>query len=146
MSAGSLAAKAALVLVIVAVIGKYSDDTHTTTTTTSSASSAASPSVPAAAPATTGSIQAQAHVVFGADYSCAANIITRESGWNPHAQNPSSSAYGLPQALPGDKMATAGADWRDNPATQLAWMKTYVDSRYGGACPAWTWWQAHHWY
>ena len=84
--------------------------------------------------------------MFGTGYGCAANIITRESGWNPHATNPSSGAYGLGQALPAGKMATAGPDWRDNPATQLAWMKTYVDTRYGGACPAWAWWQAHHWY
>lgn len=58
-------------------------------------------------------------------------IIAAESGWNPHATNPSSGAYGLPQALPGSKMASAGSDWRTNPITQLKWMKSYVNGRYG---------------
>lgn len=93
-----------------------------------------------------GSVQQIAAQVFGAQYGCAAAIITRESGWRVSATNPSSGAYGLAQALPGSKMATAGADWRTNPATQLTWMRGYVDSRYGGACGAWAFWQAHSWY
>lgn len=101
--------------------------------------------VPAAVP-TAGSVQQIAAGMFGPQYGCAANIITRESNWNPHATNPTSGAYGLAQALPGSKMAAAGPDWATNPATQLAWMRDYVDSRYGGACAAWAFWQAHHWY
>ncbi|MFC0439679.1 LysM peptidoglycan-binding domain-containing protein [Kutzneria buriramensis] len=105
----------------------------------------ASHPVPATVPAT-GSVQQAAASVFGPQYGCAADIITRESSWNPHATNPTSGAYGLAQALPGSKMAAAGPDWATNPATQLAWMRSYVDARYGGACAAWAFWQAHHWY
>ncbi|MFD2417265.1 aggregation-promoting factor C-terminal-like domain-containing protein [Amycolatopsis pigmentata] len=91
-------------------------------------------------------VQATAQAVFGSQYGCAANIITRESGWNPHATNPDSGAYGLAQALPGSKMARSGPNWRTDPATQLAWMRDYVTARYGGACNAWSFWQTHHWY
>jgi hypothetical protein len=136
-----LVAKAVLALAVVALIGKYVDDTHTASHPTT-----ARPAHTTSAPTAGGSIQAQARSVFGTGYGCAWNIISHESSGDPHATNPGSGAYGLPQALPADKMATAGPDWRDNPATQLRWMKTYVDGRYGGACPAWTWWQAHHWY
>ena len=93
-----------------------------------------------------GSVQQAAAAAFGRQYVCAANIITRESGWNIHASNPVSGAYGLAQALPGTKMAADGPDWRTNPATQLAWMRDYVTARYGGACGAWSFWQTHHWY
>lgn len=72
-------------------------------------------------------------------------IVTHESGWNPHATNPSSGAYGLPQALPASKLASAGRDWRNNPITQLKWMKNYV-SRYGGGPGAAAFWRSHHWY
>lgn len=98
-------------------------------------------------PVTTQSaVQSLAMKIFGSGYSCAANIITRESGWDITATNPSSGAYGLPQSLPGSKMAAAGSDWRTNPATQLQWMLSYVDSAYGGACNAWAFWQGHSYY
>lgn len=58
-------------------------------------------------------------------------LIQRESGCNPFADNPNSSAYGIPQALPGSKMASHGADWATNPVTQLKWMQSYVMGRYG---------------
>lgn len=58
-------------------------------------------------------------------------LIQRESGCNPYADNPTSDAYGIPQALPGNKMASHGADWATNPVTQLRWMEDYVLSRYG---------------
>lgn len=72
-------------------------------------------------------------------------IVTHESGWRVNATNPSSGAYGLPQALPGSKMASAGSDWRTNPVTQLKWMKSYVN-RYGGGPGAAAFWKSHHWY
>ena len=72
-------------------------------------------------------------------------IVTHESGWRVNATNPSSGAYGLPQALPGSKMASAGSDWRTNPITQLKWMKGYV-SRYGGGPGAAAFWKSHHLY
>jgi len=84
--------------------------------------------------------------IVASDYACADAIILRESGYNVHATNPSSGAYGLPQALPGSKMASAGSDWQVNPITQLKWMATYVAERYGGFCPAWTFWQKSRWY
>jgi|SRR6478752_3165039 len=75
---------------------------------------------------------------FGPDqFGCLDSLWTRESGWNPSADNPSSSAYGIPQALPGSKMASAGADWATNPATQIKWGLGYIQDRYGSPCGAW---------
>lgn len=96
--------------------------------------------------APSGSARDIARSIFGSQFSCADSLIAKESGWNVSATNPSSGAYGLPQALPGSKMSSAGADWRTNPATQLRWMKSYVDSRYGGVCGAWAHSQANNWY
>jgi TP901 family phage tail tape measure protein len=73
-------------------------------------------------------------------------VIQHESGWNVHARNPSSGAYGLGQALPASKMAPFGADWRDSPNTQLRWMLDYIGSRYGDPRGAQRFWRAHHWY
>lgn len=94
-----------------------------------------------------GNIQAYARslVSSSAQYSCLANIIERESGWNVHAANPE-GAYGIPQALPGAKMSSAGSDWRDNPETQIRWMISYIAERYGSPCSAWNFWQGHSWY
>jgi Transglycosylase SLT domain len=78
-------------------------------------------------------------------FSCLNSLWNHESGWNPHAANPS-GAYGIPQALPGSKMATAGGDWRDNPATQIAWGLSYVKSTYGTPCGAWSAFQSKGWY
>lgn len=80
--------------------------------------------------------------IFSGQSSCAANIVKRESGFSVTAMNPD-GAYGLPQAYPGSKMASAGPDWATNPVTQLRWMLSYVNSRYGGACNAWSYWEAH---
>lgn len=73
-------------------------------------------------------------------------IINRESGWNHTISNPSSGAYGLPQALPASKMASHGADWATNPYTQLAWMYDYMVGRYGSIQGAVDFWNANHWY
>lgn len=73
-------------------------------------------------------------------------IITRESGWNPFAVNPTSGAYGLPQALPAHKMSSHGPDWMFNPVTQIRWAYDYMNVRYGSPNAAWEFWQAHHWY
>lgn len=92
-------------------------------------------------------VKAIARQIVGAgQFQCFSNIIDHESGWNYKAQNPSSGAYGLVQALPGTKMASAGADWRTNPATQIKWGLKYMDSRYGSPCGAWSFWQSNHWY
>jgi len=92
-------------------------------------------------------VKAMAQQIVGAgQFQCFSNIVERESGWNYQAQNPSSGAYGLVQALPGSKMASAGADWRTNPATQIKWGLNYMNERYGSPCGAWEFWQANHWY
>lgn len=80
------------------------------------------------------------------DFTAANYIITRESGWNPSARNPSSGAYGLAQALPGSKMASAGADWATNYQTQFRWFLGYCNGRYGSLTGAYNFWTTHHWY
>ncbi|WP_198658989.1 lytic transglycosylase domain-containing protein [Nocardiopsis sp. FIRDI 009] len=77
---------------------------------------------------------------------CLEPLWEKESNWNHTAQNPSSGAYGIPQALPGDKMASHGDDWRTNPATQIAWGLDYIKGRYGTPCGAWSHSQANGWY
>ncbi|GAA2901214.1 phospholipase [Microbacterium esteraromaticum] len=80
------------------------------------------------------------------EFSCLANLWTKESGWNYKAYNENGGATGIPQALPGSKMATAGADWRTNAATQIAWGLGYIDRAYGSPCAAWGHSQAVNWY
>ncbi len=79
-------------------------------------------------------------------FTCYDNIIMRESRWNPRADNPHSTAYGIPQALPGSRMAAFGADWRTNPVTQIRWGLDYVSDRYGTPCSAWSFKRARGWY
>lgn len=81
-----------------------------------------------------------------ADFSATVYIINHESGWRVNATNASSGAYGLPQALPGSKMASAGADWATNYQTQLKWFWDYCNSRYGSVQGAYNFWVANHWY
>jgi len=81
-----------------------------------------------------------------AQFQCFDNIIMHESKWSITATNPTSGAYGIPQALPGSKMATAGADWKTNPATQIKWALGYVKARYSTPCGAWSFKSAHGWY
>lgn len=91
--------------------------------------------------------QAMARQMMPADqFQCFSNIVDHESGWNYRATNASSGAYGLVQALPGSKMASAGADWQTNPATQIKWGLGYMNDRYGSPCGAWSFWQANSWY
>ena len=81
-----------------------------------------------------------------AEFGCLDNIWSQESGWNIHADNPSSSAYGIPQALPGSKMSSAGPDWANNAETQIRWGLGYIRDRYGSACGAWGFKSGHGWY
>jgi hypothetical protein len=78
-------------------------------------------------------------------FSCLLTMWNHESGWRVHAANPS-GAYGIPQALPGSKMASAGPDWQNNATTQITWGLNYIAGRYGTPCDAWSWWQANGWY
>ncbi|QAY62458.1 hypothetical protein ET495_03430 [Xylanimonas allomyrinae] len=84
----------------------------------------------------------------GAEWTCLEELWTAESGWNHRADNPTSSAYGIPQALPGSKMASVGLDWASNPATQIAWGLGYIAERYDTPCSAWGFWNGNspHWY
>ncbi|WP_037683378.1 transglycosylase SLT domain-containing protein [Streptomyces griseus] len=92
-------------------------------------------------------IQAMARqMVPAGQFQCFSNIVNHESSWNYHAVNAGSGAYGLFQALPAGKYASAGADWQTNPATQIKWGLNYMDSRYGSPCEAWSFWQANSWY
>jgi hypothetical protein len=77
---------------------------------------------------------------------CLVALWNRESGWNVNAHNNSSGAHGIPQALPGSKMASAGSDWETNPATQIAWGLGYISGRYGTPCGAWDHSESAGWY
>ncbi|WP_433354557.1 lytic transglycosylase domain-containing protein [Microtetraspora malaysiensis] len=79
-------------------------------------------------------------------FQCLDSLWTRESGWNHRAENPYSGAYGIPQALPGNKMSGTGVDWRINPLTQIRWGLQYIKTRYGSPCGAWGHFQSHNWY
>jgi hypothetical protein len=78
-------------------------------------------------------------------FGCLVSLWNRESGWNTHAANPS-GAYGIPQALPGSKMASAGSDWRNSASTQIKWGLGYIKSRYSSPCGAWGHSQSTGWY
>ncbi|WP_308493809.1 transglycosylase SLT domain-containing protein [Microbacterium terrisoli] len=112
--------------------------------------SAASVGAPFVAPSP-GTAQAIAYQMVKArgwgegEFSCLVALWKRESGWRVNASN-SSGAYGIPQALPGSKMATAGSDWATNPATQITWGLGYISARYGTPCGAWGHSQSTGWY
>ena len=79
-------------------------------------------------------------------FQCLDDLWVGESNWRANADNPSSSAYGIPQALPGSKMASAGADWETNPATQIKWGLGYIKNRYGSPCEANSFKQGNNFY
>jgi hypothetical protein len=93
-----------------------------------------------------GRSMAASHGWTGVQWDCLNNLWQKESGWSTRSSNSSGSAWGIPQALPGSKMKSAGTDWRTNPATQIKWGIGYIDNRYGTACKAWGHWQSHNWY
>ncbi len=126
--------------------------TAATSTSTGSASgtgAAATVNFPPPNPGTAQSTAYNMMASFGFDpkteFGCLDNIYTRESGWRYTAEN-ASGAYGIPQALPGSKMASAGADWQTNPATQIRWGLGYIKSTYGTPCDAWSFWEGHGYY
>lgn len=84
----------------------------------------------------------------GEQWYCLYQLWQRESGWRTNAGNPSSGAYGIPQSLPASKMATAGADYLTNPATQITWGMGYITRSYGTPCNAWQKFNSRvpHWY
>lgn len=118
----------------------------------STAKSGGSATAPAAGVPDPGSAQAIAYEMvlargWGDDqFSCLVALWKKESGWNTFAMNKSSGAYGIPQSLPGSKMASAGADWATNPATQITWGLGYISGIYGTPCGAWGASQSKGWY
>jgi hypothetical protein len=80
------------------------------------------------------------------EFSCLDSLFGGESGWNVHADNPTSSAYGIPQALPGSKMSSAGPDWENNATTQIRWGLGYINGRYGSPCSALSFKESNGWY
>ncbi len=108
------------------------------------------PSTPLPAASLGGSPQAIAQAKLASrgwagQFSCLNSLWSKESGWRVSASNPS-GAYGIPQSLPGSKMASAGSDWRTNPATQIEWGLDYISSTYGSPCSAWAHSRADNWY
>jgi hypothetical protein len=111
-----------------------------------------SQTAPSPAPVPAGSAQQIAMGMLGSygwsssQFSCLVSLWNQESGWNVHATNPASGAYGIPQALPGSKMASAGPDWQTDAATQISWGLSYIRSLYGSPCGAWAHEEADGWY
>ncbi|MEO6884717.1 MAG: ubiquitin-like domain-containing protein [Jatrophihabitantaceae bacterium] len=109
------------------------------------------PVVAPAAAVSPGSAQAIAQKMiaqrgWGSDqFNCLVVLWDHESGWNTHSAN-GSGAYGIPQALPGSKMASAGSDWQNSATTQITWGLGYITARYGTPCGAWSVWQGQGWY
>jgi len=101
---------------------------------------------PAGAQATAQAMAAERFGWGGDQFGCLVSLWNKESGWNFQASNPSSGAYGIPQSLPGSKMATVGADWQTNATTQIAWGLDYISRAYGTPCAAWGHSQATNWY
>lgn len=118
----------------------------------SSSSSGGGGGAPAAGTPDPGSAQAIGYKMvhdrgWGDDqYNCLVSLWNRESHWNVYAYNAGSGAYGIPQALPGSKMASAGPDWQNNAATQITWGLGYITGRYGTPCGAWDHSQSTGWY
>ena len=139
------------------VAGQYDHSAARDTFTTSEIAPPAPPApvvnaAPAAGTPDPGTAQAVAWEMlqgmgWGQDqFDCLVALWNRESGWNVYAHNASSGAYGIPQALPGDKMASAGADWATNPATQVSWGLSYIAGRYATPCGAWEHSETVGWY
>jgi hypothetical protein len=143
--ADRVAAEAAAKAAAEAAAAKAAADAAAAEESTSSASSRPSaPANPTEAQAIAREMLAQRG--WGDDqFGCLVELWNHESGWNVYASNPS-GAYGIPQALPGSKMATAGDDWQTNPATQISWGLGYISSRYGTPCGAWDTFNAQGWY
>jgi hypothetical protein len=88
----------------------------------------------------------KSHGWWTGEYTYLSRLWIRESGWNPHASNPYSGAYGIPQAVPGSRMASVGPDWRTSPRTQILWGMRYIKVRYGTPYRAWRHELSYGWY
>jgi hypothetical protein len=136
----------------ISIAGGYSNAAAREGITLGTAAALAAASAPAAGVFDPDSAQAIALGMvqakgWGAEqFNCLVALWNRESHWNVNSHNVSSGAHGIPQALPGSKMASAGADWETNPRTQITWGLGYIEGRYGSPCGAWAHSEALHWY
>ena len=106
----------------------------------------AAPSTPSGSPQQIAMAMLPSFGWSSSEFSCLNSLWQQESGWNTYASNPTSGAYGIPQALPGSKMASAGPDWQTNPATQIKWGLGYIQASYGSPCSAWSHETSYGWY
>ncbi|WIJ44448.1 aggregation-promoting factor C-terminal-like domain-containing protein [Curtobacterium citreum] len=106
----------------------------------------AAANTPAGAKATAAQLASSQYGWGSAQFQCLDSLWTKESGWNYQAVNANGGATGIPQALPGSKMATIAADWRTNATTQVKWGLQYISSAYGTPCAAWAHSQANNFY
>lgn len=116
------------------------------TETASSGSRPSAPSNPSEAQSIARDMMASQYGWGDDQFGCLVPLWDKESGWNANAYNASSGAGGIPQALPASKMASAGADWATNPATQISWGLGYIAGRYGTPCAAWDTSESQGWY
>ncbi|WP_345764345.1 hypothetical protein [Diaminobutyricibacter sp. McL0608] len=101
---------------------------------------------PDGARATARTMMAQKYGWGDGEFQCLSSLWQKESGWSYTAYNPGGGATGIPQALPGSKMASAGSDWQTNAATQIRWGLDYIARSYGSPCSAWSHSQSMNWY
>ena len=123
-----------------------SDTTSSDSASTDSGSSSTSTAVTSGDPQTIARSMLSSYGWGDDQMSCLVSLWNRESGWSYTATNASSGAYGIPQALPASKMASAGSDWQTNPATQIKWGLGYIQSTYGSPCGAWAHSESTGWY
>ena len=112
----------------------------------SAGNSASAPATPSGSPQQIAAAMLGSFGWSSSEFGCLQSLWNAESGWNPSASNPISGAYGIPQALPGSKMASAGPNWRSNASTQIRWGLRYIRARYGSPHRAWNHSQATGWY
>ncbi|MDO4243496.1 MAG: G5 domain-containing protein [Actinomyces sp.] len=129
----------------VVLVGTGTADTSSTATSSSTATASGDGTTAASAKSIAQSMMAS-HGWDDSQFSCLDSLWERESNWNYQAQNPSSGAYGIPQALPGSKMGSVAGDWATNPTTQITWGLGYIAERYGSPCNAWAHSESVGWY
>ena len=130
-----------------AIVASSNSSSNSSSSSSSSSSSRPSaPTDPSGAQAIARDLMMSKYGWGDDQFGCLVSLWNKESGWNVNSYNASSGATGIPQALPGSKMATAGADWQTNPATQITWGLGYISGSYGTPCAAWDKSESVGWY
>ncbi|WP_254431445.1 lytic transglycosylase domain-containing protein [Agromyces sp. Marseille-P2726] len=146
IAAEQAAAAAAAAQAAAEAAAKAAAEAQTDRSSSSSGSRPGAPANPSEAQAIARDMMASQYGWGEDQFGCLVALWNKESGWNVYAENRSSGAYGIPQALPGSKMASAGSDWQTNPATQISWGLGYIAGRYGTPCAAWDTSERQGWY